>query len=77
MKLTMKRNKRRHTATFRFTAETAGDGVALKDAVLAAAKGEGFHPARIIEQLGKAGYTADEPIGAVIHLREAQGRLEL
>jgi hypothetical protein len=41
MKLTIRRNRKRRTTSITFRAETNAEGVALKDAVLAAAR-EGF-----------------------------------
>lgn len=39
-----------------FKSETSAEGVALKDAVVAAYKTGGLHPMRVVDELGKLGY---------------------
>jgi hypothetical protein len=57
MKIRMRRNKRKKTASISFRAESDREGVALKNAVLAVAKDrvDAGMPLRIVEELQKNG----------------------
>lgn len=57
MKIRMRRNTRKHTASISFRAQGDREGVALKDAILAAAKEpvDAGLPAKIVEHLIDAG----------------------